>query len=422
MSRPLERFAGMSVLVVDDNPVNVAFLKQLLVKQGLYRVYSEVDSRVVAQRLAEHKPDLVLLDLRMPHVDGYEVLTQIQEFAAGGYLPVMVLTADTTTATRERALAQGAQDFLTKPIDATEATLRIANLLQTRQLYATLRQVTARPATAEAQSTRGHAEVRDRIQAVLHDKSISPVFQPIQDLATGATVGHEALARFPNPTLASPDQWFADAFTVGLGVDLEWLAATSMLAYLQSAPPSMFVAVNMSPATVLHLGEDQFCPPELWPRIVIELTEHVPVEDYPALHRALASARSHGARLAVDDLGSGYGGFRHLLRLAPDIIKLDISLVAGMDRDTGQKALARALLGFANEVGAQVIAEGIEQPDELTALQDLGVPWGQGYLLGRPGALSAAWTSEGIGAADGGGIGPAGVLRRRPAAADPLGS
>lgn len=386
MSGPLDRFAGMSVLVVDDNPANVAFLKQLLVQQGLDRVYTETDSREVPRQLAEHKPDLVLLDLRMPHVDGFAVLAQIQKFAAGGYLPVMVLTADTTMASRNQALTQGVQDFLTKPVDATEASLRIANLLQTRQLYATLRHVTA--TTADTQRSSDQAEVLARVQAVLHDKSITPVFQPIQDLATGATVGHEALSRFPDPTLGGPDRWFADAFTVGLGVDLEWLAATSMLTYLQSAPPDAFLAVNMSPATVLHLAENQLCQPDLWPRIVIELTEHVPVEDYPALHRALAQMRSHGARLSADDLGSGYAGFRHLLRLQPDIIKLDISMIAGIDRNQGQQALTRALLSFAGDVGALVVAEGIEEPGELSVLKDLGVPWGQGYLLGRPAPLT----------------------------------
>jgi EAL domain-containing protein (putative c-di-GMP-specific phosphodiesterase class I)/DNA-binding NarL/FixJ family response regulator len=393
VNRPLERFAGMSVLLVDDNPANLAYLNQLLVRQGLSRVYSEVDSRAVPRRLAEHKPDLVLLDLRMPHVDGFEVLAQIREFAAGSYLPVMVLTADTSTASRDMALAQGAQDFLTKPIDATEATLRIANLLQTRQLYATLRHITAGSAPADTEPDEDHREVEARIRAVLEDRSIAQVFQPIQDLATGDAVGYEALSRFPNPSLSGPERWFADAFTVGLGVELEWLAATTGLAYLQSVPPPLFVAVNLSPASVLRLAEDQLCQPQLWPRIVIELTEHVYVEDYRALHRAMAMARSHGARLAVDDLGSGYAGFRHLLRLEPDIIKLDVSLVAGIDRNTGQKALTRALLGFANEVGAQVIAEGIEQPDELTALRDLGVPWGQGYLLGRPRASSAVGRS-----------------------------
>jgi EAL domain-containing protein (putative c-di-GMP-specific phosphodiesterase class I) len=126
---------------------------------------------------------------------------------------------------------------------------------------------------------------------------------------------------------------------------------------------------------------------------VIELTEQVPVEDYPALERALAPMRSRGARLSADDLGSGYGGFRHLLRLQPDIIKLDISLIGGINRNHEQQALTRALLTFAYEVGAKVIAEGIEEPAELRTLQNLGVQWGQGYLIGRPAPLPEAWST-----------------------------
>ena len=108
------------------------------------------------------------------------------------------------------------------------------------------------------------------------------------------------------------------------------------------------------------------------------------MEDYAALHRALGPIREQGARLAADDLGSGYAGFRHLVRLQPDIIKLDISLVSGIHRNAGQRALARALVSFADEVGATVIAEGVEEADELVALQDLNVHWAQGYFLGRP--------------------------------------
>jgi EAL domain-containing protein (putative c-di-GMP-specific phosphodiesterase class I)/DNA-binding NarL/FixJ family response regulator len=373
----------MSVLVVDDNSVDAAFLQKLLIRQGLERVYTETDSRKVQRLLAKHNPDLVLLAVGLSHVDGFAALAQIRKFAAGGYLPVLVLTADPTSVARNRALVEGAQDFLTKPVDTTEVVLRIANLLQTRELYATLRYLTA----VQTQPGGARAEVLTRIQGVLANKTLTHVFQPIQDLATGATVGHEALSRFLDPTLGGPDRWFAEARHVGLGVDLEWLAATSALTYLDTAPPEMFLTVNMSPATVMHLVENDLCNRALWPRIVIELTEQVPVEDYPAIQRALAPMRSQGARLSADDLVSGYAGFRHLLRLQPDIIKLDISLIAGINRSHEQQSLTRALLTFAHEVGAQVIAEGIEEPAELTTLQDLGVTWGQGYLIGRPAPL-----------------------------------
>lgn len=405
MNRPLECYAGMSVLVVDDNHDDVASLQHLLIRSGLERVYTETDSRKVDRLLTKYKPDLVLLSLRMPRIDGFAVLAQVRKYAAGGYLPVMVLTGDTTTVSRNRALVEGAQDFLTKPVDPTEVVLRIANLLQTRQLYATLRYLTA----VQTQPGGEQAEVRARIQGVLADKTLTHVFQPIQDLNTGATVGHEALSRFPDATLGGPDRWFADAFNVGLGVDLEWLAATSAMAYLDTAPPNMFLTVNLSPATVMNLVEHELCPPAMWPRLVIELTEQVPVEDYPALERALAPMRSHGARLSADDLASGYAGFRHLLRLRPDIIKLDISLITGIHRNHEQQALTRALLTFASEVGAQVIAEGIEEPAELATLQALGVQWGQGYLIGRPAPLPRPGSIMGATSL------PQGIANRAPA-------
>jgi EAL domain-containing protein (putative c-di-GMP-specific phosphodiesterase class I)/AmiR/NasT family two-component response regulator len=373
----------MSVLVVDDDSGDAEALRGLLTGKGLERVYTETDSRKVQRLLAKHNPDLVLLALRMPNVDGFELLAQVRKFAAGAYLPVLVLSADTSTLARNRALVEGAQDFLTKPVDTTEVILRIANLLQTRELYAALRYLTS----VQTQPGGERAEVLARIQGVLDHRTLTPVFQPIQDLRTGATVGHEALSRFPDPTRGGPGRWFADAFHVGLGVELEWLAATSALTYFETAAPEMFLTMNMSAATVMHLVEHELCPAGLWSRIVIELTEQVPVEDFPALQRALAPLRSLGARLSADDMGSGYSGFRHLLRLRPDIIKLDISLITGIDRNHEQQALTRALLTFAHEVGAQVIAEGIEEPAELSTLQDLGVPWGQGYLIGLPAPL-----------------------------------
>jgi EAL domain-containing protein (putative c-di-GMP-specific phosphodiesterase class I)/AmiR/NasT family two-component response regulator len=391
MSKPLERFAGMSVLIVDDNPSNVALLQALLDEQGLFRIYTETDPRQVPRQLAQNDPDLVLLDLHMPGVDGHEVLTQIKLYAAGSFLPVLVLTADTTTTARDRALSEGAQDFLTKPIDAAETALRIANLLRTRQLFTTLRQARLHSAHGDAAEEEGALPAtRERILSVLRTRAITPVYQPVIDLHTLTPVGYEGLTRFPGSEYGGPDRWFSDAFDVGLGVELEWLAAHKVLNLLQALPDEEsepFLAVNMSPASVLHLLTHQLCEPELYPRIVVELTEHVPIEDYAAVHESMAAMREGGSRLAADDLGSGYAGFRHLIRLQPDIIKLDISLVRGIHRSKGQRALASALVAFAADVGARVIAEGVEESGELETLQEIGVPWAQGYFLGKPAAL-----------------------------------
>ncbi len=390
MSKPLEPFAGMSVLIVDDNPSNVALLQALLDEQGLFRIYTETDPRRVPRQLAQNDPDLVLLDLHMPDVDGYEVLTQIKLYAAGSFLPVLVLTADTTTTARDRALGQGAQDYLIKPIDGGETALRIANLLRTRQLFTTLRQARMLKAGGQSTADAAEPETRERILSVLRTRGITPVYQPVVDVHTLVPVGYEGLSRFPGTGYGGPDRWFGDAFGVGLGVELEWLAASKVLNFLETLPADQsetFLAVNMSPASVLHLLTHQLCDPGLYPKLVIELTEHVPIEDYAAVHASLTHMRESGSRLAADDLGAGYAGFRHLIRLQPDIIKLDISLVRGIHRSNGQRALARALVAFAGDVGALVIAEGVEEQGELDALRDIGVPWAQGYFLGRPAPL-----------------------------------
>ncbi len=138
MARPFDRYSEMCVLIVDDNVANAALLRAVALGGGLHNVITETDSRLVQQRLVEQAPDLVLLDLRMPHLDGHQVLAQIKEHASGSYLPVLILTVDSTRAARDRALKHGAQDFLTKPLDLVEVTLRMANLLETRHIYVNL--------------------------------------------------------------------------------------------------------------------------------------------------------------------------------------------------------------------------------------------------------------------------------------------
>jgi signal transduction histidine kinase len=153
----------MNVLVVDNEQANVDLLVSLLHDEGLQQVTAETDSRCVASLLPSINPDLVLLDLYMPHVDGHVVLEEITRFAADSYLPVLVLTADITTDSRDRALAHGARDFLTKPLDLIEVTLRVANLLETRHLYTVLRRAVI-------------FEDRERIARDLHDTVMQRLF------------------------------------------------------------------------------------------------------------------------------------------------------------------------------------------------------------------------------------------------------
>lgn len=232
--------------------------------------------------------------------------------------------------------------------------------------------------------------VRSRVLRMLMRGDLDIVFQPIVDLTTGAVLGVEALSRFPRADGPdSPDKWFADATEVGLGVELEILAVREALAVAaDTLPATMYLSVNVSPATLtsddLHdVIATSSLPPD---RLVVEVTEHASVADYESMMTSVAELRARGLRLAVDDAGAGYASFRHILRMAPECIKLDRDVIAGIDGDAARRAFAAAAVMFALETGAMVVAEGIETRGELRTVQLLGIDSGQGYLLGRPAA------------------------------------
>jgi PAS domain S-box-containing protein len=229
-------------------------------------------------------------------------------------------------------------------------------------------------------------KLRTRIVEVLERDCIHTFFQPIVDLRTGVARGHEALSRFAAEPAQPPDRWFADAERVDLGTELDLKAIRTALGAAQALPRGGYVSINVAPATLTAEGLVTTIARSAiaFDRIVIELTEHVSVDDYQALRTPLEILRARGVRLAIDDAGSGYASFRHILRLRPDIIKLDRDIVRDLDRDPARAALVRALVSFAHEIGATVTAEGVETAAEHLAAANLGIDAAQGYLFAVP--------------------------------------
>ena len=223
---------------------------------------------------------------------------------------------------------------------------------------------------------------RDRIRGVLAGDGLEIVYQPIVALGDGRLAGLEALARFRGEPSRPPSAWFADASEAGLSVELELAAAEAALAGLDDLPP-VFVALNVSPAT-LRAPRLRDLVGAVADRIVLELTEHAPVEDYAALDRALGTLRADGVRIAIDDVGAGFSSLRHILRLAPEFVKLDASLTCDIGNDPARRALASSLVSFASRIDARIVAEGIETQEDLDELRRLGVDFGQGFLLSHP--------------------------------------
>ena len=379
------------VLVIDDDPSTVTLLAQMLEAGGVPDVHGLTDARQAVQQCRDLNVDLVLLDLDTSNKAGFSVLAELHTaLPDDDFVPVLVLT-DATTQTRDQALHAGATDVLTRPLDPVEVILRARNLLHARGLHvdvqacnATLAAEMAHRRTVEEQREHTHHTGEVRIDQILERGDYHMEFQPVTDLATGHTVGAEALARFHHHLHQPPNEWFDQARAVGRGLELEIAAVAAALDLLPQLPPGIFAAINISPqavtspqlaAVLRHVPVD---------RVVLELTEHIRVDDYAALLTALAPLREQGVRIAVDDAGAGYAGLLHVPRLQPDMVKLDIALIRNIDHDPAKRALVTALIAFAAETGAVLVAEGIETAAELATLQRLGIPYGQGYHLSRP--------------------------------------
>lgn len=210
-----------------------------------------------------------------------------------------------------------------------------------------------------------------------------PAFQPIVDLATGELVSYEALARFPHLPGVAVDEVFALAHRHGRGFELEVLAISRAFAVSHLRPPGTLLSINLSPSALCHPHLLPHLPDDLT-GIQIEITEHESIRHEHLFASRLDDLRRRGARIAVDDVGEGYAGLQQVMRIRPDLLKIDRSLVAGVHAQPGHAALLEAIVHFAARTGAQVCAEGIESAEELAVLADLDVAFGQGYFIGRP--------------------------------------
>jgi EAL domain-containing protein (putative c-di-GMP-specific phosphodiesterase class I) len=227
-------------------------------------------------------------------------------------------------------------------------------------------------------------DLRRELTEVIEMERVDVAYQPIFDPRSDRCLGIEALARFPEP-FGRPDETFAAAERVGLGLELERLVVSRAWEMIPRLGVGQFLAVNVSPATLLQLARKANRREELpLTKVVVEVTEHSAVEAYAALRDELVPLRERGLRVAVDDAGAGYASLRHVLELRPDFIKLDRWLIHGLADDWARRVAVGAFVSLARELGAKVVAEGVERPADLAVIRDLGLDAAQGYLLGRP--------------------------------------
>jgi diguanylate cyclase (GGDEF)-like protein len=259
---------------------------------------------------------------------------------------------------------------------AADVALRVAKRSGARQL-----------STYEGESfgEDGPRGARGALARLIAGDGIAMVVQPIVDHASGRVHAYEALARFKTRGTDSPLHWFALADEFGLREELEIACLRAGLQLLGDLPADTRLSVNLSgPVLIGERAQEMLAQSPDLSRLIVEVTEEALVRRDASVDAAIAPLLARGASFAVDDMGAGYSGLGQITALNPSYLKLDRSLIRGIDADPDRAALLRALAGYAEHTGALLVAEGVETGEELAALVAVGVPLIQGYYFGRP--------------------------------------
>jgi EAL domain-containing protein (putative c-di-GMP-specific phosphodiesterase class I)/CheY-like chemotaxis protein len=380
------------VLIADDEPRLRGALADLIASEDTMRLVGSAGDAEEAIALAEAiRPDVAIVDVKMPAGGGPRAARGIME--ASPDTRVIALSAHEDRETVLEMLRAGAVSYLVKGTAPDEIVRSIGRAAEGRASLSSgvmdgiVHELSTKLRREEV-ATVDRLAREGRVRRLIDGDGLTMHFQPIVNLESGAVVGSEALARFTDEPDRPPNERFREAADIGLGVELELAAIRMALAEVGNAPEGTYISVNASHRVAMHGGLLELLDEAPVERLVVEITEHEPVEDYEALTSGLRLLRQRGVRIAIDDAGAGFSSLRHTLRLAPDIVKLDISITRGIDGDRGRRALASALISFADEMAMTIVAEGVETPAERAVLRELGVPFGQGFLFARPAPLA----------------------------------
>ena len=386
------------LIAEDERVIRDALARMVDDEETLELVAVAADAEEAAALAGRERPDVALIDVKMPGGGGVKATREIRRLSP--QTRVVALSAYDDRGTVLQMVRAGVSGYLVKGgppeeiVETIHRSVRGYGALSGEVAAEVIAELGGHLAREELENEERRMAV-ERIERAIRGDGVGMVYQPIFDLENQRPIGYEALARFSMEPNRPPDVWFEEGAAVGLGPELELAALSFAMAEIGSLPDGAYLAVNISPATALSAQFQQAAARLDAGRLVVEITEHAKVEDYEALAHSLRTVRSRGARLAIDDAGAGFASLRHILLLAPEVIKLDISLTRDVHSDRARRALASALISFASEIEATIVAEGIETQDEMDALRSLGVRYGQGFFLARPAPLGGRVVPDG---------------------------
>jgi EAL domain-containing protein (putative c-di-GMP-specific phosphodiesterase class I) len=371
------------VLVVDDDPpMRRAIQRQLTAEGWAVTLAEHGRAGIAAVREAREHFDCVVSDVNMPELDGFGLIEAIRRY--DDELPVLLMTADPSLDGAVRAIESGAVSYIAKPFDAETLASAVARAAR-RHGVARMRR-RAEEITRQLDEAHGgqHEEVIARFERALASSWMA--FQPIVDVRARRVYAYEALVRTEESSMQRPDVLIATAERLGRIHELGRSVRAAVARAAAAAPPGALLLVNLHG---LELTDEELFDPRgplipYVPRIVLEITERIGIDSIAGPSR-VEMLRRLGYKIAIDDLGAGYAALGALATLEPDVVKLDMSLVRDLQLHPTKRRVVGALATLVRELGAQVIAEGVETAAEREAIVGAGIDLIQGHLHGRPG-------------------------------------
>jgi EAL domain-containing protein (putative c-di-GMP-specific phosphodiesterase class I) len=381
--------AGTSLLIVDDDVLVLKMTKKLLERRG-YRVTACSSGDEALRLLSERTFDCMISDVQMPGINGTRLLRAVRDLDLD--LPVVLITGNPDLDTASSAVEYGAFHYLIKPVES-------ARLEHTVERAANAGRIARAKREYVEQYGSGVFLTGDRagIDAKL-DRALATLwiaFQPIVAADDSRVFAHEALLRCEEPTLSHPAAVFDAAERSQRLWDVGRRVRATVAQAAASAAPDRLFFVNLHRADLddPELYAEEAPLRHFARRVVFEVTERVSLESMATLTEQVQALRQLGYRLAVDDLGAGYAGLTSFVRLEPEFVKLDTSLIRDVHQSEPKRKIVGSMVELCHEMGKRVIAEGVEQPAEQATLRELGCDFLQGYLFGEPGLFESATAS-----------------------------
>lgn len=363
------------ILLVDDEP-DFLELTRFVLENANYSVLTASSPEEGLEK-ARQNPDLIMLDLNMPHMSGHEVCKRLKEDANLMHIPVVILTSQDETLDKVQAFNLGVLDYINKRSSNEEILVRIKSILRRSSAILT------------SLSDQDRNDKIMQLRKIIDEKDIRTFFQPIVTLANRQPIGYEALARGPKESFfENPANLFALADEANMSFALDTLCLNFAVKRAIAFIKQQLLFLNVDPIVVnsdylknLEFLKDANLTPS---QICIEINERTFVTNFDTLAGNLNSLKDKGISIAIDDLGEGYSTLKSIVELKPNFIKADISLVRNIHMDIVKQNLIQMLSDLAKKIDCALIAEGIETEEEFQALSKLGVVLGQGFLFCKP--------------------------------------